>query len=319
VIDTGSGVPEHLRESIFEPFMQGPQAGASGQAGTGLGLYISRRLSETFGGTVYCKPNTAAGRGSIFSLELNLTLRQDCTIATSYHCTPWASNNTLFATLSPSSLISRTLSPTFSNQVNNTILANTISSTASSPSHSIRSVGSGSDASPQYGPSLASVSSSPMILPRRAVYMTNSNGSSHDSKRPPRSVGSYSPSPVSPPSDSMNESDQAVSSPILRSTTLSISSRDDGTLSSRSGSSTSSKEGRPNSNRRIRLATVHSGSSDRLNRFQLMDNITVAAAAAAAASSSQDGKESNASGSSNSNTSTAAEALSDDTSNNDYE
>ena len=42
--NSGSGIPEELRERIFEPFF------SSKREGTGLGLTIARRLIESHGG-----------------------------------------------------------------------------------------------------------------------------------------------------------------------------------------------------------------------------------------------------------------------------
>ncbi|MBU0728578.1 MAG: GHKL domain-containing protein [Proteobacteria bacterium] len=46
VSDNGPGVPEHLREKIFEPFV------SEKEDGTGLGLSISRKIVEGYGGTI---------------------------------------------------------------------------------------------------------------------------------------------------------------------------------------------------------------------------------------------------------------------------
>jgi signal transduction histidine kinase len=45
VWDTGPGVPRHLGERIFEPFV-------SGGAGKGLGLAITDRIARSFGWTL---------------------------------------------------------------------------------------------------------------------------------------------------------------------------------------------------------------------------------------------------------------------------
>ena len=42
--NSGSGIPEELRERIFEPFF------SSKREGTGLGLTIARRFIESHGG-----------------------------------------------------------------------------------------------------------------------------------------------------------------------------------------------------------------------------------------------------------------------------
>ena len=63
VEDDGYGVPEERREALFERF-----GGAHGGTGTGLGLYIVRRIAEKHGGRVDYAPRVP--RGSIFTMTL---------------------------------------------------------------------------------------------------------------------------------------------------------------------------------------------------------------------------------------------------------
>lgn len=67
ISDTGVGVPDHLIESIFEPFQRAGSE-ADGIDGTGLGLTISRRLVDLMGGEL--KVTSTRGKGSLFWFEL---------------------------------------------------------------------------------------------------------------------------------------------------------------------------------------------------------------------------------------------------------
>ncbi len=63
VADTGPGIPENIRATIFDPFVtQGKQTG------TGLGLAITRRIVEDHGGSITVE--SEPGRGSTFSITL---------------------------------------------------------------------------------------------------------------------------------------------------------------------------------------------------------------------------------------------------------
>ncbi len=66
VIDHGPGVPPEARERIFQRFER--LADARTQTGTGLGLYISRQLARSMGGTVDVE--STPGAGSVFTLRL---------------------------------------------------------------------------------------------------------------------------------------------------------------------------------------------------------------------------------------------------------
>ena len=71
VRDTGPGIPEHMREHIFEPFVQTEDAMARNPGGTGLGLSISNRLARLLGGTGL-EVASLPGRGSTFFFTLPL-------------------------------------------------------------------------------------------------------------------------------------------------------------------------------------------------------------------------------------------------------
>ncbi|MFI5167841.1 MAG: ATP-binding protein [Thermoanaerobaculales bacterium] len=62
--DTGPGVPEDLRERIFEPFVTGRQ----GRGGTGLGLAITRDIVVAHQGTIRAMANTP--HGTVMRIEV---------------------------------------------------------------------------------------------------------------------------------------------------------------------------------------------------------------------------------------------------------
>ena len=60
VEDNGAGVEEPLREAIFEPFRQGPDA-PSHSPGVGVGLTLVRRFAELHGGRAWVEPRVGGG------------------------------------------------------------------------------------------------------------------------------------------------------------------------------------------------------------------------------------------------------------------
>ncbi|AFJ03014.1 Two-component hybrid sensor and regulator [Methylophaga frappieri] len=66
--DTGPGIKANELEHIFEPFARG--SSAQGIGGTGLGLTISKLLTELMGGVLHVK--SVVGEGTMFSIRLFL-------------------------------------------------------------------------------------------------------------------------------------------------------------------------------------------------------------------------------------------------------
>jgi signal transduction histidine kinase len=62
--DTGSGIPAEEQATLFERFRQGSHK----SSGSGLGLYLSRRIVEAHQGTIQVK--SEFGKGSIFTVML---------------------------------------------------------------------------------------------------------------------------------------------------------------------------------------------------------------------------------------------------------
>jgi two-component system sensor histidine kinase/response regulator len=77
VRDTGSGIAEADLERIFEPFVQADSAVA--QAGTGLGLTISREFVRLMGGEL--RVESLLGQGSAFSFSLRAPAMRPSTAA----------------------------------------------------------------------------------------------------------------------------------------------------------------------------------------------------------------------------------------------
>jgi Na+/proline symporter/nitrogen-specific signal transduction histidine kinase len=69
VQDNGPGIPPEQHGLVFEKFRQGGDA-RHRPAGTGLGLPISRRIVEHFGGTLWLR--SAPGQGACFGFDLPL-------------------------------------------------------------------------------------------------------------------------------------------------------------------------------------------------------------------------------------------------------
>jgi signal transduction histidine kinase len=71
VRDTGAGLTAESISRLFQPFTQVDPSLTRRHGGTGLGLYISRRLAEILGGSI--EVESEFGRGSDFTFTLPLT------------------------------------------------------------------------------------------------------------------------------------------------------------------------------------------------------------------------------------------------------
>lgn len=67
VTDTGIGIPEDMREKIFDAFATG-RSGTRGERSFGLGLSICRQIVEAHGGSIWFESET--GRGTTFYVSL---------------------------------------------------------------------------------------------------------------------------------------------------------------------------------------------------------------------------------------------------------
>jgi predicted ATPase/signal transduction histidine kinase len=75
VRDTGIGMTAEQLAALFQPFVQAEESTSRKYGGTGLGLAISQHLARLMGGAI--EAESEAGRGSAFSLRLDLECEED--------------------------------------------------------------------------------------------------------------------------------------------------------------------------------------------------------------------------------------------------
>ncbi|MEM8900662.1 MAG: ATP-binding protein, partial [Bacteroidota bacterium] len=70
VSDTGTGIPEHKRDAIFQEFEQADGSIRREFAGTGLGLSISKKLVELHGGEIWVESEVSVGSTFFITLPV---------------------------------------------------------------------------------------------------------------------------------------------------------------------------------------------------------------------------------------------------------
>ena len=75
VEDTGPGIPEHMQQRVFEPFVQGDLGLSKKFGGTGLGLSICQQLAGLMGGKIGL--DSTIGVGTKFTMHIPLKYTKD--------------------------------------------------------------------------------------------------------------------------------------------------------------------------------------------------------------------------------------------------
>ena len=68
VNDSGKGVPDEVKELLFQKFVQARESDKSNEQGTGLGLVICKGIVEAHGGRIWIEDNVPKGAKFIFTL-----------------------------------------------------------------------------------------------------------------------------------------------------------------------------------------------------------------------------------------------------------
>ncbi|KUI74092.1 Two-component system protein B [Cytospora mali] len=81
--DTGPGIPEHMQQRVFEPFVQGDLGLSKKFGGTGLGLSICSQLATLMGGEISLRSTVGVGTTFIVRLPLKYTKDKPSSTASS--------------------------------------------------------------------------------------------------------------------------------------------------------------------------------------------------------------------------------------------
>jgi signal transduction histidine kinase len=74
VQDSGIGIPLDRQKEIFSAFTQADSSTTRRFGGTGLGLTISRRLTELLGGRIWVESEPGKGSAFIFTAKLGIAM-----------------------------------------------------------------------------------------------------------------------------------------------------------------------------------------------------------------------------------------------------
>jgi len=74
VMDSGIGIGAHAQKHLFHPFSQADASVTREYGGTGLGLFLSKKLANGLDGDLYLS-TSEEGKGSVFTLEVSTNLK----------------------------------------------------------------------------------------------------------------------------------------------------------------------------------------------------------------------------------------------------
>lgn len=74
VMDSGIGISPAAQKHLFQPFSQADASVTREYGGTGLGLFLSKKLAAGLDGDLYLS-SSEPGKGSVFTLEVSTTLK----------------------------------------------------------------------------------------------------------------------------------------------------------------------------------------------------------------------------------------------------
>ena len=80
ISDTGIGIPVDVLPHLFEKFGRAPDASKTNIMGTGLGLYVAKKMIEAHHGRVWAE-SAGAGKGSTFFVELDVGIAVNVDVA----------------------------------------------------------------------------------------------------------------------------------------------------------------------------------------------------------------------------------------------
>lgn len=72
ILDQGIGIPDNLKDKIFDPFTEAKRTGTSGEQPFGLGLSISKQIVEAHGGNIWFE--SEENQGTTFYITFPLTM-----------------------------------------------------------------------------------------------------------------------------------------------------------------------------------------------------------------------------------------------------